>query len=150
MSSSPVDGLLDVAKQLEQRQDVVAVYKRMTQNEYIQEFACIFFDNMSEIMEKHRLSQTEIRILLRLGKYLQFGNRVKIKQKLLSEELGISPSNISAAIKRLKTCEILLDVDGEMYFNPHLFAKGKIDNYLLEVGDSTEVNRAIRRNTQND
>lgn len=144
-SNPTTAGLLRVAQELEKRQDVIAVYKRMTQNEYLQEFACIFFDNMSYVMEIYRLTQTEMRVLFALGKYLQFGNRIKIKQRYLANELKISPTNISTAIKRLKTTDIILEKEGELYFNPYLFAKGKIDTYLLEMSSNTQIEPSIQK-----
>lgn len=136
--------IADIADGIDKRNDVITVYKKMSQNEYIQEFVCIFMDNMSEIMEKYRLTTNELRVLFKLGTYLQFGNKIKIYRKTLAEELHMQQTHVNAAIRRLKAVEILIGDDNETYFNPHLFAKGKIDNYVLEISNNTQVEQAIK------
>lgn len=142
--SNPTESLVKIAECLKDRQDIVTVYKRLTKHEYIQEFVCMFMTNMSSIMEKYRLNMTELRIFFKLASYMEFGNKIKVKQKYLGEELDIKPANISKAIKRLKEIEILLEVNGELYFNPQLLAKGKVENYILEISNNTQLDTAVK------
>lgn len=144
-SEKTLDKIADIAEGIDKRNDVIAVYKRMSQNLYIQEFVCIFMDNMSDVMERFRLTSNELRVLFKLGTYLQYSNKIKIYRKTIADELHMQQTHVNAAIRRLKTVEILIEDNGEVYFNPHLFAKGKIDNYLIELGDNTQVKPAIRQ-----
>lgn len=140
-----LDKIANIAEAIDERHDVIAVYKRMTKNEYLQEFVCIFMDNMSDIMERYRLTANELRVLFKLGTYLQFGNRIKIYRKALSEELHMQQTHVNAAIRKLKSVEILLGDDVDTYFNPQLFAKGKIDDYLLEMSKQTQIKTAMQK-----
>ena len=144
-SEKTLDKIADIAEGIDKRNDVIAVYKRMSQNLYIQEFVCIFMDNMSDVMERFRLTSNELRVLFKLGTYLQYSNKIKIYRKTIADELHMQQTHVNAAIRRLKTVEILIEDNGEVYFNPHLFAKGKIDDYLIELGDNTQVKPAIRQ-----
>lgn len=141
---SPIKGLVEIAKGLNDRQDIVTVYKKMSKYDFLQEFAFIFCSNLRDINRKYRLTQTEWTVLMELGHHLQFGNKVKISQKMLAEETGISSANISRAMKRLKEIEIILEIDNSMYLNPQLLAKGKIDNYILEISNNTQIEQAIK------
>lgn len=147
-SGKPLDTLVGIANNLQKHEDGVYFYKRISKNEYIQDFVCIFMRNLKYLIETYKLTLREIRILVALASEVQFGNKISIKQKYLATDLGMYPSDVSKAIKRLKDVEILIQIDEEWYLNPQLLAKGKIDHYVVETSCNTSIPTAVKAGTE--
>lgn len=84
--------------------------------------------NLMEIMDKFNLSTKEFQALLRLLHYTQNGNRCIATQSQIMRDIGSSPNNSTRVFRKLKECCALIEKDGELFVNPHIFVKSDSDS----------------------
>lgn len=89
-------------------------------------FAFLFYENLLDIIDECNLSRLEIRAILKILSYMEFGNLVRMSYSQLMRDIGSDPSNGSKVIKRLREAKVLVEVNGNTYLNPHLILKGRI------------------------
>ena len=83
-----------------------------------------FTQNLRKIEDN--LSGAEFKIIIYLCEIMQHGNiLVGFSQKKLAEDLGMSTSNVSKCLKKLKEKGILVEDQGHTYINSNLFLKGQ-------------------------
>lgn len=125
------EALADVAQNLQEQMDkkdartnvIVAQNKMQTINEY----AFLFATNLSSIIKHYDLTKREIVVVLKLIEYMYFGNLLSFSNNRLAEDLNIDKANISRILKRLKKTELIVEDNGNLYFNPHIACKGTLD-----------------------
>lgn len=101
-------------------------------------YVILFYHALYTVIDDYDLSRNEIRTMLKILEYMQFGNLISMSQKKLGEDLKINKGRMSTIMKRLKTCGLILDDSGNLYLNPQVIAKGKFldkqEETLLEKG----------------
>lgn len=125
------DTLIDVAQGLQKHMDhkearsnvIIAKNRMQTFNEY----AFLFASNINSIIDQYNLNRSEIRVVLKLIEYMYFGNLLSFSNSKLAKDLNLDPSNCSKIVKRLKKTELIVEDDGNLYFNPHIACKGTLD-----------------------
>lgn len=118
--------------------------------ETINPFVLLFYDSLLEIINEFNLSQLEIKALLKILHYMQYGNLVNISYAQIMRDIGADPTHSSRVTKRLKNAGILIDKDGHTFLNPHIVAKGKFkrnnlsDTELLEYAAEEMEKRNLK------
>ena len=56
---------------------------------------------------------------------MEFGNCFHVSQVKLCKELGMKKSNMSIMFKKLKSKNIIIDRDGDLFMNSNIFLKGQ-------------------------
>lgn len=93
----------------------------------IDEFVQLFVKNFDEILNRYDLNKSEIRVIFRILRYMQFGNLINLNNTTLARDLNIDKSNISRIMKRLKGIGLLVELNGALFFNPHVACKGTLN-----------------------
>ena len=89
------------------------------------EFVMLFVENFERLVPI--LTKTELRVLLCILRFLNYENVFSLTQKAISASTGISKTNVSRALKTLRSRKILSEnSDGIGYINPYIFAKGAV------------------------
>ena len=125
------EALTDVAQNLQDQMDkkdartnVIVAQNRM---QTINEYAFLFATNLDSIIDKYNLNKSEIRVVLKLIQYMYFGNLLSFSNNRLAMDLKIDKGNISRILKKLKKTELIIEDNGNLYFNPHIACKGTLD-----------------------
>lgn len=117
------------------------------------DFVILFYNSLLSIINEYNLSKTDIKAVLQILEYMQYGNLVRMSYAQLARDIGIDPSNINKVIKKLKQSYLLIEKNNNLYLNPHIIAKGRFkkkDNdakelleYSAELLDGTSVKPSI-------
>jgi len=89
-----------------------------------QEFVLMFVSNVQSVIDE--LTKNEFKTLLSIVKYSQYKNVYNVTQSSIANDSGIAQSEVSRAMRKLKSKFYLLEKDGIEYVNPYLFIKGGI------------------------
>lgn len=99
-------------------------FKKEPRYDLANPFVFVFLDQFLQIMDQYSLTRTEIKMVFQILKYMQFGNLISMSFSKLMRDIGIDRSNGSKIIKRLKEAKLIINDDGNLYFNPHIITKG--------------------------
>lgn len=128
--------LADIATSLQDQMDhkgakatvVIGKNKMQTINEY----AFLFATNLNAIIIEYNLTRRDIMVVLKLIEYMYFGNLLSFSNSKLAKDLNLDPSNVSKVMKKLKHTELIIEDEGNLYFNPHIACKGTLDERIPE------------------
>ena len=120
--------LTDVAQNLQDQMDQKGarpnVFISKSRMQTFNEYAFLFATNLNLIIDRYDLTQRDIRVILKLIEYMYFGNLLSFSNTKLAADLKIDPSNLSKILKKLKKTELIVEDEGNLYFNPHIACKG--------------------------
>ncbi|MFA6195972.1 MAG: hypothetical protein WC656_04965 [Sulfurimonas sp.] len=118
-------------------------YKQKVNNPFV----ILFYESFDCIIEEYQLNMLEMRIILKLLKKASLGNLLSFKQASIANELKTLQPTVSRAFTKLIKSTLLIKTqEGELYFNPQIFAKGN----LKKMKDSKIYDDAIDiRNLEN-
>lgn len=102
---------------------VVRVAKERKRIAPINPFALCFAGSMFEIMGRHRLSATSLKLLFLLIQLSKHGNLVSVNQKGLATKMDTSEAAVSRSMKSLILAGIILDLPTGRFFNPQLITQ---------------------------
>lgn len=119
------DMLDQVQGQMDEKNSDVNVFFGKEKMEIRNSFVLLFYNSLLQIIDEYNLTKTEIKAILKILEYMQWGNLVRMSYAQLARDIGADASNSSKIIKRLKTANLLFEKDGNLYLNPHIIAKGK-------------------------
>ena len=120
--------LTDVAQNLQDQMDQKGarpnVFISKSRMQTFNEYAFLFATNLNLIIDRYDLTKRDIRVILKLIEYMYFGNLLSFSNTKLAADLKIDPSNLSKILKKLKKTELIVEDEGNLYFNPHIACKG--------------------------
>lgn len=120
--------LADVAHNLQEHIDQKGarpnVFISKNRMQTFNEYAFLFATNLNLIIDRYDLTKRDIRVVLKLIEYMYFGNLLSFSNSKLASDLKIDPSNLSKILRKLKKTELIVEDDGNLYFNPHIACKG--------------------------
>lgn len=126
-----VGALSDVAEklqdQMDQKESVANVFISKNKMQTLNEYVFLFCENLDNIIQHYKLNTTEIRIVLKILNYMRFGNLISLSITSLANDLNLNKSNVSRAMKKLKSTELIVEMNGNLFFNPHVACKGVFD-----------------------
>ncbi len=102
---------------------VVRVAKERRKIAPINPFALCFAGSMFQIMDKHTLSATSLKLLFLLIQLSKHGNLVSVNQKGLAAQMRTSETAVSRSMKSLIAAGIILDLPTGRFFNPQLITQ---------------------------
>lgn len=89
-------------------------------------FVMLFYENLFDIIKKHKLGMIELEVLLTLLKFASYGNLLSYTQKAIGKIIDKPQPNVSRALKKLRDKNILIKLETGEYLNPHIITKGNI------------------------
>lgn len=121
----------EVSETIEKGGELVTILARQQKGKPLNAFVLLFADSLFSaiINKKFKLGLREIKVILRIIHYAQYGNLIEFPRKKIMEETELSSVSFSKALRKLHDSGILLTIDGGMYLNPQIIAKGKLHDY---------------------
>lgn len=147
MSRSASKSMENIADALQSKMDktnskvntFVVNNKMHTINEYV----FLFMANLKKIVLYYNLSRNEMLVILQLLEYMKFGNLISVSNSKIARDIGIDPRNMTKLMKRIKETELIIEIDGNIYFNPHVACKGSLDEDNTKDSTLIEYSAAI-------
>lgn len=140
-SDTAINNVLDgLQQQMQDKNSDIQVNIGRERMDIINPYVLLFYDSLYKLIEDFKLSTNDIKALLKMLEYMQYGNLVRMSYAKLARDIGIDPKNINKTIKKLKSAKILIEVEDNVYLNPQVIAKGKfkrkdeIHTKILEEG----------------
>ena len=87
------------------------------------EFVLAFTENLVEL-SKLNISKNELKVICYILKIMEYGNLINLNQSSIANAIGIEKGNMSKIFKRLLEKKIFVKIDGHLFMNSNLFAKG--------------------------
>lgn len=145
--NNATEALADAAQSLQDKMDkqgaranvIVAQNKMQTLNEYV----FLFINNFNMIIKTYKLRGSEIKVLMKILEYMQFGNLITLSNSTLAKDLEMDKGNVSRIMKRFKESELIITINGSLFFNPHIACKGTIDERKPEDGQLLDYSAVI-------
>lgn len=93
----------------------------------LNEFALMFASSFLQTIDDYKLTRNDIRVVLKIIEYAQYGNLLRMSFVKLANDLSMDKAAVSRSIKRIKSSQLIVDVDGSLYLNPHIICKGRFN-----------------------
>lgn len=122
-----VQQLVDGASSLGQKDVSVFVGKKKVDPGM--PFTITFWDKILESTLKYDLQRRDLLVLMKYATILEFGNKIIVSQKEISDALKISPPHVSASVKKLITAGLLIKDGSKLLMNWHCIAKGNLNGF---------------------
>ncbi len=74
------------------------------------------FTKNFECLAELDITKSELKVIAKILNKMEFGNLFHISQAALCRDLGIGKSNMSLIFKKLKTKGIIIDKDGDLFY----------------------------------
>lgn len=153
-SDEALNEILDnIQNNMDEKNSDLNVFIGKEKMDICNDFVILFYNSLLNIINEYNLSKTDIKAVLQILEYMQYGNLVRMSYAQLARDIGIDPSNINKIIKKLKQSYLLIERNNNLYLNPHIIAKGRFkkkDNdakelleYSAELLDGTSVKPSI-------
>lgn len=153
-SSEALDDILDnIQINMNEKNSDLNLFIGKERMEICNDFVILFYNSLLNIIDEFNLSKTDIKAILKILEYMQYGNLVKMSFAQLARDINIDPTNISRVIKKLKQSQLLIEKNNNMYLNPHIIAKGRFKRkdddakelleYSADLLDGTNIKPSI-------
>lgn len=153
-SSEALDEILDnIQTNMDEKNSDLNLFIGKEKMDICNDFVILFYNSLLNIIEEFNLSKIDIKAILKILEYMQYGNLIKMSFAQLARDINIDPTNISRVIKKLKNSQLLIERNNNMYLNPHIIAKGRFkrkDNdakelleYSAELLNGTSIKPSI-------
>lgn len=128
MKKNAADVLASTADLMQEKMDEtnaqVNVFVSKSKMPIVNQFVLLFYQSFLFTIDEYNLSRNEIRTVLKILEYTQFGNLIQLSYTKLAKDLNMDKANTSRIIKKLKAASLLIDDDGNLFLNPQIIAKG--------------------------
>lgn len=130
MSSDAQDILTSLVEQLQNQMNSKNAKLFVSSGKFrmkvLNEFALMFASVFLQTIDDYKLTRNDIRVVLKIIEYTQFGNLLRMSYTTLAKDLNIHKADISKSIKRIKDSGLIIDIEGSLYLNPHIICKGRL------------------------
>lgn len=144
MSANAEDALTSLLTQLQSQMDSknakLFVSSGRFRMKILNEFALMFASAFLQTIDDYKLTRNDIRIVLKIIEYAQYGNLLRMSYTTLANDLNIDRADISKSIKRIKKSQLIIDIDGSLYLNPHIICKGRFNT--ADENDEKIINKS--------
>ena len=128
MKKNAADVLASTADLMQEKMDEtnaqVNVFVSKSKMPIVNQFVLLFYQSFLFTIDEYNLSRNEIRTVLKILEYTQFGNLIQLSFTKIGQDLNINRANISRIFKKLKEAGLLVDDGGNLFLNPQVIAKG--------------------------
>lgn len=143
-SGKALDKILDhIQTNMDEKNSDLNVFVGKERMDICNDFVILFYNSLLNIINEYNLSKTDIKAILQILEYMQYGNLVRMSYAQLARNIGIDPSNINKTIKKLKQSNLLIEKEGSLYLNPHVISKGKFKNKDENARDLLEYSAKL-------
>lgn len=139
-----IDLNLDISEKLDKGAEVSIITADTIRYRPTSEFVFLFAESLFRAIDEYDLNATDIKVILRIIGYAQYGNLIMMSRKSLAKDVGIDNSRLGKILKKLHASGVLLTEDEHMYLNPQVIAKGK----LRKFADGQEYENIIERGAE--
>lgn len=144
MTSNAETTLTGLVEQLQSQMDAkgakLYVSSGRSKMKVLNEFALMFASAFLQTIDDYKLTRNDIRVVLKIIEYAQFGNLLRMSYASLGKDLNMEKANISRSIKRIKDSQLIIDIDGNLYLNPHIICKGRFNT--SDANDELIINKS--------
>lgn len=141
----------EIGKTIEEGKDLNVFMSRNLKGRPLNEFVLLFADSLFMAIddEQYKIGLREIKVILRIIHYAQYGNLISFPRKKIMEETKLSSVSLSKALRKLTDSGILMSVDDGLYLNPQVIAKGRLHDYESneELENITEIGARVLAKT---
>lgn len=88
------------------------------------QFVMAFTENLEGLMDE--ISATDFKVLLRVCKYLSWGNVINLTQQTIADDLGISQPQVARSFKKLEKNNVFYKQKGSLFLNTNYLVKGDL------------------------
>lgn len=139
MTTNATDILTEVASSIDQhlqKKNDVNVFALPARMPIVNNFVLLFYNSFLQTIDDYKLTLNDVRVLLKVIDLMKFGNLVRLSWSEVGRATGISPTNMTRHVNKLKSAKLLVDdAVGNTYLNPQIISKGK----FLKRGDNEEL-----------
>lgn len=147
-SEKALSGILDnIQNNMDEKNSDLNIFIGKDRMDICNDFVILFYNSLLNIINEYNLSKTDIKAILKILEYMQYGNLIRMSFAQLARDIGIDPSNINKTIKKLKQSKLLIDKESNLYLNPHVISKGKFKNKDEEARELLEYSAELLENS---
>lgn len=136
-SENALNEILDVIQNnMDEKNSDLNIFIGKEKMDICNDFVILFYNSLLSIINEYNLSKTDIKAILQILEYMQYGNLVRMSYAQLARDIGVDPSNINKTIRKLKQSNLLIERESSLYLNPHIISKGRFkrkDNNATEL-----------------
>jgi AraC-like DNA-binding protein len=88
------------------------------------QFVMAFTENLETLMDK--ISTTDFKVLLRVCKYVSWGNVINLTQQTIANDLKMSQPQVARSFKKLENNEVFYKKNGSLFLNTQYLVKGDL------------------------
>lgn len=144
MSSNAEDALTSLLMQLQNQMDSknakLFVSSGRFRMKILNEFALMFASAFLQTIDDYKLTRNDIRVVLKIIEYAQYGNLLRMSYLTLAKDLSMDKAAVSRSIKRIKSSQLIIDIEGSLYLNPHIICKGRFNT--ADENDEKIINKS--------
>lgn len=104
-------------------------------------FLMMFSKNLLNAMIEHGLSNTDIKVLLKVCDYVSFGNVINLTHQTIADDLDLNRPQVSKSFNKLENAGVFYKNKSSLFLNPNYLVKGD-----LRKSKEGEAYKAIRNN----
>ena len=143
-SEKALNGILDnIQNNMDEKNSDLNIFIGKERMDIRNDFVILFYNSLLSIINEYNLSKTDIKAILKILEYMQYGNLIRMSYAQLARDIGVDPSNINKTIRKLKQSKLLIEKDSNLYLNPHVISKGKFKNKDDEAKELLEYSAQL-------
>lgn len=109
----------------------------------VNEFVILFADSLFLTIDEYDLNATDIKVILKIISYAQYGNLLQFSKKTLAKDCGLKLPNLYRSLKKLHDTSLLITVRENVYLNPQIIAKGALKKFAEAEKIDGEIENLI-------
>ena len=143
-SEKALNGILDnIQNNMDEKNSDLNIFIGKERMDIRNDFVILFYNSLLSIINEYNLSKTDIKAILKILEYMQYGNLIRMSYAQLARDIGVDPSNINKTIRKLKQSKLLIEKDSNLYLNPHVMSQGKFKNKDDEAKELLEYSAQL-------
>lgn len=118
--------LTDLVSDMNENENI-NIFKGKRKANLKENFVMVFNKALLKAVITHKLTNTDISVLLQVIEYVSWGNVINLTQQNIAEDLNIKQQQVSRSFKKLRDAEIFIDgKKGSLFLNPEYLVKGDL------------------------
>jgi len=101
------------------------------------QFIMAFTENLETLMDE--ISTTDFKVLLRVCKYVSWGNVINLTQQTIANDLKMSQPQVARSFKKLENNNVFYKHNGSLFLNTNYLVKG--DLHKAKEGEAYKITR---------
>lgn len=89
-------------------------------------FVMMFDKNLSNLLDESNITIGDIRVLLSICYYVNWGNLINLTHQTVADDLGMVRQQVSRSFKKLENAGVIFKEKGSLFLNPNYLVKGDL------------------------